>query len=380
MSKRDYYEILGVSKSATTDEIKSAYRKLALKYHPDRNPDNKEAEEKFKEAAEAYEILSSSEKRAQYDQFGHAGMGNQGFGGFGQGMNMDDIFSNFGDIFGDIFGGGQGQRKKKSKAAGPTPQRGHDRHIKISVTLREAFEGTKKEVSYYHLFQCDDCNGKGAEAGSKAETCSKCQGMGQVQYQQGFFMFAQTCDACAGEGFVISKPCKTCSGQSRKQKYDKFSITIPKGIFDGAELRVTGKGDAGVFGGPAGDLYVQVDVEADKKFKRIENDIVCDVYLTYPQLVFGCQIEIENINGVKENVKIPKGTQVGEKIIIKGQGFPLLRGTTRGNLILNAQCHIPKNLSAKATETLRQYSDEIGTNVDNSSNGGISGFFKKFLG
>lgn len=379
MSKRDYYEVLGVSKSASASDIKSAYRKLALKYHPDRNPDNKEAEEKFKEAAEAYEVLSSSDKKAQYDQFGHAGMGGQGFGGFGgQGMNMDDIFSNFGDVFGDIFGGGGGGQRQK-KSSGPTSQRGHDRQIDISISLREAFEGVKKEVSYYHLFQCEGCKGTGAEGNSKPAACEKCQGSGQTKYQQGFFMFAQTCATCAGEGFIISNPCKICSGQSRKQNYDKFSLSIPKGIFDGAELRVAGKGDAGVFGGPSGDLFVRVNVEPNKKFQRIGNDIECDVYLTYPQLVFGSQIEIENINGAKETVKIPKGTQVGEKITIKGQGFPILRSTKRGNLIINTQCDIPKNLSSKAKEILKDYSNEVGTTVGDSSSG-IGGFFKKFLG
>ena len=380
MSKRDYYEVLGVSKSASAADIKSAYRKLALKYHPDKNPDNKKAEEKFKEAAEAYEILSSSDKKAQYDQFGHAG-GGQGFGGFGgQGMNMDDIFSNFGDVFGDIFGGGGGQGQRRKKSSGPTPQRGHDRQIEASISLREAFEGVKKEVSYYHLFQCESCKGSGAEGNSKPATCNKCQGSGQTQYQQGFFMFSQTCGSCAGEGFIISNPCKTCSGQSRKQNYDKFTLTIPKGIFNGAELRVTGKGDAGVFGGTSGDLFVRVNVEANKKFARIGDNIECDVYLTCPQLVFGCQIEIENINGAKEIVKIPKGTQVGEKITIKGQGFPILRSTKRGNLIISTQCNIPTNLSSKAKEILKDYSNEIGTEVTDSFNGGISGFFKKFLG
>ena len=385
MSKRDFYEILGISKSATTDEIKAAYRKLALKYHPDRNPNNKEAEDKFKEAAEAYEYLSDSQKRAQYDQFGHAGMGmgggQSGFGGFGQGMNMDDIFANFGDVFGDIFGGKSAQSKKKRQApTGPTPQRGHDRQIELTITLKEAFEGIKKEVSYYHLFQCETCKGKGTEAGSKPTICQKCHGAGQTQYQQGFFMFSQTCAGCAGEGFIISNPCKTCSGQSRKQSYDKFTLNIPKGIFNGAELRVSEKGDAGIFEGPAGDLFVRVLIQPSKGFNRINNDIECDVFLTYPQLVLGSQIEIENINGAKENVKIPKGTQIGEKIIIKGQGFPILRSTKRGDLIIIINCDIPKNLSDNAKSILKDYSNEIGTRIDDSSNSGISGFFKKFLG
>lgn len=377
MAKRDYYEILGVSKTATKDEIKTAYRKLALKYHPDRNPDNKEAEDKFKEAAEAYEILSDDQKRRQYDQFGHAGM-EGGMGGFGAGgMRMEDIFSNFGDIFEGIFGGGfGGQTRKKS---GPTPQRGHDRQLKLDITLKEAFEGIKKEVSYYRFFTCDECQGKGTKPGTNVETCKECDGFGQVQFQQGFFMYSQTCGKCAGQGFTIPSPCPECRGQTRKQKLDKFTITVPAGIFDGAELRVPGKGDAGIFGGPAGDLFVRIHILPDKKFSRIGNDIQCKVMLTYPQMVFGAQIEIENIDGSKETIKIPKGCPSGERIIIHGKGFPILKSKNRGNLIVVTGCHIPKKLSSEAKELLKQYSEVIGTDVSDEE-GSIRSFFKKFLG
>lgn len=267
MNRKDYYEILGVAKSATTDEIKAAYRKLALKYHPDRNPGNKEAEDKFKEAAQAYEVLSDVEKRKRYDQFGPEGVSGMGAGPGG--MSMDDIFESFGDIFGAMFGGGG---KRKARKTGPEPVRGHDLHKELDITLKEAFLGTKKDVSYYHFFTCDVCKGKGTKAGTKAQTCPTCQGMGQVHYQQGFFMYAQTCSACQGQGYIIPSPCPGCNGLSRVQKYDKFSINIPAGVFDQAELRIAEKGDAGVYGGPSGDLFIKIRVLPDQRFKRVEDD------------------------------------------------------------------------------------------------------------
>lgn len=374
MSKRDYYEILGVAKSATADEIKAAYRKMALKYHPDRNPDNKEAEEKFKEAAEAYETLSSQQKRAQYDQFGHSDMGGMGgHGGMG-GMNMDDIFESFGDVFGSMFNGGQ-QRARRS---GPEPKHGHDLSQSITISLKESYLGTKKEIGYYHFVSCEKCAGKGAKAGSKPQSCSPCKGMGQIQYRQGFFMYSQPCSTCSGEGFVITNPCDTCNGKSRIQKYDKLIVTIPAGIYDGAELRLTGKGDAGIFGGRSGDLFIKVGILSDKKFQREGDDLVSTLMLTYPQLVLGCQVEIESIDDTKQLVKVPRGCPVGEKIIIPGKGFENLRRKgVRGNLVIITQCHIPKKISADAKKLLTDYSSIIGTSTED---GGIVSFFKKFLG
>ena len=371
--KRDYYEILGVPKTASADEVKKAYRTLALKYHPDRNPDDKAAEDKFKEAAEAYEVLSDQNKRSQYDQFGHAGA--QGMGGFGQGgMNMDDIFDHFGDIFGSMFGGGS---RGHSRATGPQPKQGHDLAQDITISLKDAYLGTKQDVSYYHFVSCAPCKGLGAKPGSKPTNCTKCHGSGQVQFRQGFFMYAQACDSCSGQGFIISTPCSTCNGKCRTQEYDKFSVTIPSGIYDGAELRITGKGDAGVFGGKSGDLYVRIHITPDKKFERMNDDLVSTLMLTYPQLVLGCQVEIENIDGTKQNVKVPRGCAVGEKIIVPGKGFKNLRSKIYGNLVIITQCHIPKKLDADTKKLLTQYSDKIGTAAED---GGILSFFKKFLG
>lgn len=376
MSKRDYYQVLGVKKSASLVEIKKAYRKLALKYHPDRNPDNKEAEAKFKEAAEAYEVLSNEQKRRQYDQFGHAGMDGMGGGTGAHGMNTEDIFSNFGDIFGDIFGGGSSQRQRKS---GPQPQRGHDLHKEIKITLKDAFLGTQKEIGYYHFVPCETCKGKGLAPGTTTHQCSKCQGSGQLNFRQGFFMYSQTCNECKGQGYTIPSPCTTCHGKSRKQVYENVTLTIPAGIFDGAELRKTGNGDAGVYGGRSGDLLVRIVVSPNKKFKRSGDDLVCTISLTYPQLVLGSQVEITSIDGTKQMIKIPKGCPVGEQIIIPGKGFPHLRNKMRGNLVVITQCHVPKKLSADAKKKLTEYSNIIGTDTKESE-GFISAFFKKFLG
>ncbi len=382
MPKRDFYEILGVSKDASKDDIKKAYRKLAMQYHPDRNPGNKPAEEKFKEAAEAYEILSDDQKRQQYNQFGHEGMQNTG-GGAGQNMNMDDIFSAFGHMFGggdfgdvnDIFGG----KSRRRSAGKPQPQQGQDVHKEVTISLKDAFLGAKESVGYYHFFECTGCNKTGCQAGTSTQICNHCKGSGHTQVRQGFFAMAQTCSQCAGHGFTIPSPCKECRGQSRVQKYDKFSINIPAGIFNDAELRIPGKGDAGLFGGPSGNLYLNIRILADKNFKRVEDDLLCTVMLTYPQLVLGSQIDIESIDGTLEPIKIPKGCAVGEKIVIPGKGFHKLRNKTRGNLVIIAQCHIPKKISAEAKKALTDYSDQIGTEPKDSE-GSLFGFFKKFLG
>ena len=379
MAKRDHYEVLGVAKTATPDEIKKAYRALAMKYHPDRNPNDKSAEEKFKEVQAAYDVVSDEKKRKMYDQFGHAA---EGHGAGGQ--DMGDIFGQFNEQFGDQFGdlfsnifGGRGGRRKK---AGPIAQRGLDVVKDITLTLEEAFSGVKKEITYYHFVPCATCNHKGMEKDSKAETCPTCNGTGQLHMANGMiFVQMGSCHACSGQGFIFKKPCKTCHGQSRVQKYDTISVNIPKGIFSGAAIRVGGAGDAGVYGGPHGDLLIQVSIATHKRFKRVEDDLECTVSVTYPELVFGAHVEIENIDGSKESLKIPRGCPIGERIIIKGKGFHRLRGTGRGNLIVTTTCYIPSALSSEAEGKLREYSKEVGTKIEPEP-GIIEGFFKKFLG
>ena len=375
-NKKDYYKILGVTKSATAAEIKKAYHQLAMKYHPDRNPDNKEAETKFKEAAAAYEVLSDTEKRQKYDQFGHDAYENmqQGGGGHHGGMDFD-----LNDIFNSMFGGGQGRSSRGHRPSGPTPQRGNDLTKNLTITLKEAYLGVKKDISYSHYFVCNGCKGQGAKNKTDISTCAKCHGYGQVQVQQGFFAFAQPCKDCQGQGFKIKTPCSDCQGQSRRKEQEMVTVSIPKGIFNNADVRVSGKGDAGVYGGPAGDLYLHIIIEKDKRFHREDDNLVCSLMLTYPQLVFGCQINIELIDGTQESIKIPKGCAVGEKIIVAGKGFAKLKGVGAGNLVVITQCNIPKKLSEEAKEQLKNYSESIGTENKNED-GFISSFFKKFLG
>lgn len=374
---RNLYEVLGVAKTATTEEIKKAYRALALKYHPDRNPNNKEAEDKFKEAAHAYEILSDEKKRKQYDTFGHtdAGMGHGGHGN----VNMDDIFGQFGDIFGDIFGGGRQQRSRAKKRSGPEPIRGHDLAKEVTISLKDAYLGTQIETAYSHFVGCTTCSGTGAAKGTSAVMCDTCAGQGQVNFQQGFFMYTQPCTNCNGLGYKIPSPCTDCKGQSRKQIYDKFTLNIPKGVYNGLELRASQRGDAGVYGGATGDLILSIRVKEDKNFKRVDDDLVTTLRLTYPQLVLGSQIEIEIIDGSKEMIKIPKGCAVGERIVIPGKGFQKVRGNTKGSLVIITQCDIPTKLSAESKKLLSEYSESIGTSTG-GKDGGITGFFKKFLG
>lgn len=377
-NKTDFYKILGVNKSATAAEIKKAYHQLAMKYHPDRNPDNKEAEAKFKEAAAAYEVLSDSEKRQKYDQFGHAAYENmQQSGGHHHGGGMDFDLN---DIFNSMFNGG-GRSSQKNRPSGPTAQRGQDLAKNLSITLKEAYLGVKKDITYSHYFVCSTCSGQGAKNKTDIATCQKCHGYGQIQVQQGFFSFAQPCHDCQGQGFKIKSPCADCQGQSRRKEKEMVTVSIPKGIFQDAEIRVSGKGDAGVYGGKAGDLYLRITIAEDKKFQRDGDDLVCSVMLTYPQLVFGCQINVELIDGTQESIKIPKGCSVGERIVVAGKGFAHLKNKSNGsgNLVIITQCQIPKKLDDNSKNLLKSYSESIGTEIK-SEDGFISSFFKKFLG
>lgn len=373
-TKRDYYEILGVATTADADDIKKAYRKLAMQHHPDRNPGDKSAEAKFREATEAYEVLSDNTKRQRYDQYGHAGMGQGHPGGHGHGSDMHDQFS---EMFENLFNGGAG-RRKSARTGTPSPQRGHDLANRVSITLKESYLGCKKEFKVYHFHACEACTGSGCKAGSKPTTCSTCRGTGTITLKQGFFAFNQPCTSCHGQGFTIPSPCSTCRGQTRVQKYEIISINIPAGVYHNAELRVVGKGDAGIFNGEAGDLYVTVEVQSDLIFTRRDHDLVTTLSLTYPQLVLGCQIEIESIDGTKELLKVPRGCNVGKELLISGKGFAKLRGSGRGDFIIVTNCDIPTKLNDDTKKALLAYAEQLGNS--SQSSGGIAGFFKKFLG
>jgi len=368
-SKRDYYHVLGVAKDASAADIKKAYRKVALKYHPDRNPDNKEAEEKFKEATEAYEVLSDTEKRRNYDTFGHnapgAGGGAEGFGqGFG---GFNDFFESF---FRHAQQGGQPRRR-----AGIDPQHGHDLGHTITISLKEALLGTKKDIKVYHYVSCQSCNATGCEKGSKPEACHTCQATGQVYSRRGMVAYSEPCGSCNGEGYRITQPCGSCRGQSRMQKYETLSVSIPAGVHNQADLRILGKGDAGMYGGSPGHLFIKVVVTEEASFYRRKNDLVGSLSLTYPQLVLGCQLEVESIDGSRHTIKIPKGCPVGREISVAGKGFVDLKTKRRGNLVFVTNCEIPQKISSDAKEALLSYDKAVSHHES-----GLKRFFKRFLG
>ena len=356
MSKKDYYDVLGVSKTATADEIKKAYRKLARQYHPDVNKDNPEAAEKFKEASEAYSVLSDEQKRAQYDQFGHAAFENggaggaggfggfEGFGGFGGG-GMEDIF--------DMFFGGQGRGARGSNAG---PQRGADLRFDLEITFEEAAFGLEREISLYRDEQCPHCHGNGAEPGSKVETCPECHGSGEIRFTQNT-MFGQMtnvrpCPKCHGEGKIISEPCKECRGQGTVKKNKKLKVKIPAGVDNGSRLRVAGEGEAGVKGGPSGDLYVYLYVKPHKFFERDGTTVYCEVPINIVQATLGDEIKVPTLDG-QVVMKVPEGTQPGKVLRLKGKGIPSLRNSTRGDQLVRIKVVVPQKLNEKQKDALR---------------------------
>ncbi len=375
MSKRDYYEILGVAKNASADEIKKSYRKLAMQYHPDRNPGNKEAEAKFKEATEAYEVLKDDQKKSAYDQFGHdafsQGGGRGGQGGFNQGFegfDFNDIFSNFSDIFGDMGGGRQG--KKRSAA-----QRGADIRYNLEVTLEEAFKGVTKNISFTIASSCDSCKGSGAEGNEKPTDCSNCKGSGKVRAQQGFFIVERTCGSCAGSGQVIKNPCKICRGEGRVNKAKTLAVKIPSGVEEGSRIRLTGEGEAGMRSGQAGDLYVFLTVRKHKFFTRKNDDIYFDVPLKFTTAALGGSVEIPTIDGEKANLKITEGTQNGDQFRLKSKGMTVLNaGGRRGDMYVRVEIETPVKLSKEERELLQKL-DALMQNKD--SNPKWESFFKK---
>ncbi len=350
MAKRDYYEILGVAKAASADEIKKAYRKLAMKYHPDRNPDSKEAEEKFKEANEAYEMLSDEDKRAAYDRHGHAGVDpSMGAGGFGGGgANFSDIF---GDVFGDIFGGGQ-------RGGGQRNNRGSDLRYTLELSLEEAVKGTKVQIRVPTLVGCEVCDGSGAKPGTHPETCRTCGGAGQVRIQQGFFAMAQTCPTCRGRGKVIKDPCNSCHGQGRVEKAKTLEVKIPAGVDTGDRIRLAGEGEAGANGGPAGDLYVQVAVREHEIFQRDGADLYCEVPISFADAALGGELEVPTLDG-RVKLKIPEGTQTGKLFRLRGKGVAPVRGGGTGDLLCRVAVETPVNLSKKQKELLREFQTDM---------------------
>lgn len=347
MEKRDYYEVLGVSKSADATEIKKAYRKLALKYHPDKNPGDKEAEEKFKEAAEAYDVLSNEEKRRRYDQFGHAGVGGAGQGGFGGGMSMDDIFSQFGDIFGSFggfsgfggFGGGRSARRVN---------RGTNLRVKVKMNLQEIATGIEKKIKVKKYVACQHCNGTGAKDGKSYSTCSTCKGSGQVTRVQntilGAMQTTSTCPTCEGEGKIINEKCIFCNGEGVLMSEEVISINIPAGVGEGMQLSLSGKGNAARRGGVNGDLIVLIEEEEHPELVRDGNDLLYNVFIGYPEAVLGETVEIPTIEG-KVKVKIEAGTQPGKILRLRGKGLPDVNGYGKGDLLAKVNVWIPKNLS-----------------------------------
>jgi molecular chaperone DnaJ len=345
MSKRDYYETLGVGKSATKDEIKKAYRKQAMQFHPDRNPNNKEAEAKFKEASEAADVLLDDQKRARYDQFGPEGVNGMGGGGF-QGGDFGDLGDIFGDIFGDILGSG-GRRRKGGRSRA---QAGSDLETEIELTFEEAAFGAEKTVMIQKSAVCKDCEGSGAKKGSSPTTCDYCHGHGEIRRQQGFFTIAQPCPKCHGSGQMIKDPCQTCHGSGRTSKKESLSVKVPAGIDEGQRLKVSSQGDAGAFGGPSGDLYVQVHIKEHEFFNRDGFDVLCEVPITFSQATLGSDIEVPTLSG-RVSMKIPAGTQSGKKMRLKNKGIARLGSYGGfGDQIIAIHVETPSKLSAEQRE------------------------------
>jgi molecular chaperone DnaJ len=344
-TKRDYYEVLEVNRNASDEQLKSAYRKLALKYHPDRNPGDKAAEEKFKEAAEAYEVLRDREKRSLYDQFGHAGLEGTGFSGFG---GFEDIFSNFGDIFEDFFGFGT---RSRSRSRG---QRGADLRYDFTLSFMDAAFGTETEIDIEKLEACSGCSGNGCEPGSHPENCRTCGGSGQISRTQGFFTVRTTCPACRGNGQVITRPCPKCRGNGQVRVAKRVSVKIPAGVDNGSRLRLSGEGEPGAYGGPPGDLYVFIHVQPHEFFERRDNDIICQVTISFVQAALGDRIAVPTLDGSK-TLEIPKGTQPGDVFYLHGEGIPSLRTRKRGEQIVQVMIKTPINLSKKQEDLLREF-------------------------
>ncbi len=372
MAKRDYYEVLGVGRDADEKAIKSAFRKMAKEYHPDRNQGDDTAEQKFKEINEAYEVLKDQQKRAAYDQFGHSAFEGGGFGGGGAGFDSDfgasmsDIFD---DLFGDFMGGG-GQRRHKPRSS---QERGSDLRYNMEISLVDAFTGKTAEISVPSSIHCDSCNGTGAKKGTSPSVCSSCAGLGKVRASQGFFTIERTCSQCHGRGEVISDPCKDCSGSGRITKERVLSVNIPAGVEDGTRIRLAGEGEAGLRGGPSGDLYIFLTIAPHEIFSRDGADIFCQVPISMITAALGGQIEVPTVNGERTRMKIPEGTDTAKQFRLKAKGMPVLRSKSTGDMYVQVEVETPKNLSRRQKDLLKDF--EKASNDD--TNPESAGFFKR---
>ncbi|ACA87846.1 molecular chaperone DnaJ [Shewanella woodyi] len=373
MSKRDYYEVLSVGRDASEREIKKAYKRLAMKFHPDRNPGDKAAETSFKEVKEAYEILTDSDKKAAYDQFGHAGVDpNRGGGGFGGNADFGDVF---GDVFGDIFGGGRRGGGQRQAA------RGSDLRYNLELSLEEAVKGLTKELRIPTLAHCDTCDGSGAKKGTSPTTCGTCHGQGQVQMRQGFFAVQQACPTCHGRGKIIKDPCNSCHGEGRVEKSKTLSVKIPAGVDNGDRIRLSGEGEAGEFGAPPGDLYVQVSVREHAIFVRDGNNLYCEVPISFGKAALGGEIEVPTLDG-KVNLKIPAETQTGRMFRMRGKGVKSVRSHAVGDLLCKVVMETPVKLNERQKELLREFDETLAGSSSKKHSPKAEGFFdgvKKFF-
>ncbi len=347
MAKQDYYDLLGVSQDASDKDLKSAYRKLAMKYHPDRNPGDTEAEQNFKDVSEAYEVLKDPQKRAAYDQFGHGAFENGGAGGFNSEFSMEDIFENF---FGDIMGGRRQRR--------PGRERGSDLRYNLEISLQDAFSGKTAEIRVPTTVSCEKCSGTGAKAGTSSRACPTCSGLGKVRATQGFFTIERICHTCQGRGEVIDDPCSTCSGSGRVTNERTLSVNIPEGIEDGTRIRLAGEGEAGLRAGPAGDLYIFLSIKPDPFFQRDGSDVFCRVPISMVHAALGGDIEVPTVGGSLYTVKVPAGSQSGTQLRLSGKGMPVLRSKMTGDMYVQLEVETPKKLTKRQRELLKEFEKE----------------------
>lgn len=386
MSKKDYYDVLGAPKTASADELKKAYRKLAMKYHPDKNPGDKESEKKFKELNEAYDVLKDADKRAAYDRFGHAafeqgGGGQGGFnpGGFGGGFDFNGGGfggANFSDIIDEVFGEFSGQGRSRQKEAS---LRGNDMRYNLEISLEDAFRGMTAPLRFSAPAPCAQCKGTGAEGGAAPTSCKPCQGRGKLRFQQGFFTIERTCSTCQGSGQSIDKPCRPCSGSGRTKKERTLEVKIPSGVDEGTRIRLSGEGEAGLRGGSAGDLYVFIHVKPHRFFKRKEHDIHCKVPITMTTAALGGEVDVPSIEGTAVKIKIPAGTQGGHQFRLKQKGMSILRAATRGDMYVEVLVETPVNLSKRQKELLEEFAQNDDTSTSSPQSSGFFGKVKEFF-